>query len=177
MSRSVLYSIFGIVAMCFAAPQIYGQKNPDVCRVWVTPWIASLNTPSWFQYSVEDNEVGKFAVDDNSDRVVTRESFSYEAEGKIFHIAVDVAYRKKGKPANIRIGLYVDESKPSITGDYYKFVRAAAMYRDKWGFIDVSKAIDLGPNTYEFHFRCSDGVSKDITLQVKPKSAQKKDKH
>jgi len=175
MSRSILNSIFVVVAIAFAALAANGQKNQDVCRVWVTPWTWSLNTPSWFEYSVSDQEIGRFSVAlDDHER--ERESYIYEAAGKMFHVAVWITETKKSKPGRIRIGLFVDESKPSITGDHKKYIWAEAMYRDKWGFLDVSKSIEAHPNRYEFHLTCSDGISEGVIRRDEPNPLLKKNK-
>ena len=131
MSQSILNSIFLIAALCFAAPQIYGQKNLDVCKVSVTPWTWSTITPSWFEYTLGDNDIGKFPVDHASDYERTRESYRYDAVDKTFHVAAWINEKKKGKLPHIEIGLYVDESEPSVTGDYEKYIWAEAMLNSR----------------------------------------------
>lgn len=171
MSRSILNSIFVVVAIVFAAATVNGQKNQDVCRVTSSIWSISDGRGTGIY------EIGKFPVDDIDDGAT--KNFTYKDAERVFSFRAEVEYGgdwksfEKGKPSEIRISLLVVDSETLDTAPKFSAVTAGTSYNHKWGTIYVSKDSVKGDLVYNFELKCSDGISKNGVKRGEPKWMQK----
>jgi len=159
---------------CFV-PEVFPQKNLDVCRVTTDTWSVSGG------YGTGIYEIGKFSVDDIEDGA--KKSFSYETNGRVFSVDAEVEYGdfkevEKGKPTRIILSLFARLSDDKSIQSTFRPVEAGTTYRYKWGTAYVSNNVVIGDTAQHFQLTCSDGISKTGVLRGDPKWLKKmKDKH